>query len=206
MKKIIFPLVFGFGMATNALAIEGNVEAGQTKSAACIACHGADGNSPVPMYPKLAGQSAQYIAKQLADFKLASTTGGKEGRNDPIMSGMVMGLSEQDMADIAAYFSSNAISAGNGSAYDAGHKLYFGGDAERGISACVACHSADGKGMANASFPAVAGQNVDYLKGQLEKFRSGARANDNGGMMQAIAIKLSDKDNAALTQYMSSIK
>ncbi|MFT5756027.1 MAG: cytochrome c553 [Alteromonadaceae bacterium] len=206
MKKIILTLLLGLGAINTAAALEGNAEAGKAKSVMCGACHGADGNSLVPMYPKLAGQSAIYIAKQLAEFKAGVMSGGKEGRIDPVMGGMTMALSEQDMMDLGAYYQAQTSTAGNGSADALGKSLYLSGDAERGITACIACHSFDGHGMPSAGFPAVASQNVDYLKGQLSKFRDGSRANDNNAMMRNIAIKLEDADIAALTQYMSSLK
>jgi cytochrome c553 len=206
MKKIILTLLLGLGVLNTAAALEGSAEAGKTKSAMCAACHGVDGNSLVPMYPKLAGQSAAYIAKQLAEFKAGMMSGGKEGRVDPVMGGMTMALSEQDMADLGAYYAAQTSTAGNGSADALGKSLYLNGDIERGITACIACHSIDGNGMPSAGFPAVASQNVDYLKGQLTKFRDGTRANDTNAMMRNIAIKLEDADIAALTQYMSSLK
>ena len=181
----------------------GDAEAGQEKSAPCVACHSTDGNSLITMYPKLAGQGAAYITKQLADFKAGAKS--ESGRVDPVMAGMVAGLSEQDMADLGAFFATQKTSAGNGKANDEGHKLYFGGDASRGITACVACHTQNGSGMSQAKFPSVAGQNVEYLTSQLQKFRSGDRVNDNNAIMRQIAMKLSDKDIAAVTQYMSSL-
>jgi len=206
MKKVIISLVLSLGLINATAAAEGNAEAGKAKSAMCAACHGADGNSLVPMYPKLAGQSAGYIAKQLADFKLGMTSGGKEGRVDPVMGGMTMALTPQDMTDLGAFYATQTISAGAGQTNESAKKIYLGGDAERGITACVACHGVDGKGMDSAGFPAVASQNVDYIKGQLEKFRSGARANDNGKMMRNIAIKLEDEDIVGLSQFIASLK
>jgi cytochrome c553 len=206
MKKILFSLFLGCALSNVSVAAEGDAQAGQAKSAMCSACHGVDGNSLVPMYPKLAGQHEKYIAKQLADFKKGAMSGGKEGRNDPVMAGMVMALTDQDMADLGAYFASQPISAGNGSASAAGQKLYFGGDEARGITACIACHGNNGKGVSSAGFPGVNAQNADYLKIQLEKFRSAARANDNSAMMRNIAAKLTDKDIAALSQFMASMK
>ena len=186
--------------STSAKAIyAGDVKAGQEKSAMCAACHGADGNSPVAIYPKLAGQSASYTAKQLADFKSGE-------RNDPVMVGMVAALSAQDMNDLAAYFAVQTPSAGIGETSPAGHKLYFGGDAKKGITACVACHGIAGKGMAQAGFPALAGQNAAYLKKQIASFRDGSRGNDNSNMMRDIAIKLSDNDIDELATYMSALK
>jgi len=134
------------------------------------------------------------------------TSGGKEGRADPVMGGMTMALSEQDMADLGAYFASQTISAGSDTTNETGKKLYLGGDASRGVTACVACHGVFGKGMDKAGFPAVAAQNGAYIKAQLEKFRDGSRANDNASMMRKIAIRLEDKDIEALTQYIASLK
>jgi len=186
--------------ATSAKAIyAGDVKAGQEKSAMCVACHGADGNSLVSMYPKLAGQSANYLSKQLADFKSGA-------RVDPVMVGMVAGLSAADMDDLAAYYAVQTSSEGTSETSQVGHKLYFGGDVQKGITACVACHGVKGKGMAQAGFPAVAGQNADYLKKQISTFRDGSRGNDNNNMMRNIAIKLSDSDINELVKYMSSLK
>jgi len=186
--------------STSAKAIyAGDVKAGQNKSAMCASCHGADGNSPIAIYPKLAGQSANYIAKQLADFKSGD-------RVDPVMAGMVAALSSEDMNDLAAYFAVQTPTAGQAEGSDIGHKLYFGGDANKGITACVACHGVKGKGMAQAGFPALAGQNAAYLKKQLASFRDGSRGNDRNSMMRNIAIKLSDSDTEELVKYMSSLK
>jgi cytochrome c553 len=207
MKRILLSLVL---LGTSALnishAAQGNIEAGKAKSAMCAACHGVDGNSLVPMYPSLAGQSASYLAKQLAEFKEGMTSGGKKGRVNAIMGGMSMALSNEDMLDLGAYYSAQSLKSAGGKTSEVGKALYFGGDAERGITACIACHGADGKGMSQAGFPALAGQHATYLKSQLENFRSGARHNDRNAMMRNVAVKLEDSDIDALVQYMSTIK
>ena len=186
--------------STSAKAIyAGDVKSGQDKSGMCAACHGPDGNSLVAIYPKLAGQSANYLAKQLADFKSGA-------RVDPVMVGMVAGLSSKDMDDLAAYYAVQTPTKGTGEGSSIGHKLYFGGDAKKGITACIACHGVQGKGVAQAGFPAIAGQQADYLKKQLSSFRGGSRGNDNNKMMRNIAIKLSDNDIDELVKYMSSLK
>lgn len=186
--------------STGAKAIyAGDVKAGQGKSAMCASCHGVDGNSAIAMYPKLAGQSANYIAKQLANFKSGE-------RVNSIMAGMVAALSEEDMNDLAAYYAVQTPTAGQAEGSDIGHKLYFGGDANKGITACVACHGVKGKGMAQAGFPALAGQHAAYLKTQLASFREGHRGNDRNKMMRNIAIKLSDSEIDELVSYMSSLK
>jgi len=186
--------------STPAAAIyAGNVQAGKDKSAMCASCHGATGISVISMYPNLAGQSANYLAKQLADFKSGA-------RKDPVMAGMVAALTPEDMNDLGAYFAVQSAKAGSGESNEVGHKLYFGGDAAKGITACIACHGVNGKGMKQAGFPSIAGQNKDYLKKQLANFRDASRGNDNNGIMRNIAIKLSDADVEELVQYMSSLK
>jgi len=182
-----------------AVLYAGDVASGKNKAAACAACHGADGNSLVPMYPSLAGQSANYIAKQLADFKSGN-------RKDPVMAGMVAALSTEDMNDLAAFFAVQSIKAGTGETNEAGHKLYFGGDAVKSVAACVSCHGVSGKGMKQAGFPSISGQSKDYLKKQLASFRDASRGNDNNGIMRNIAIKLSDADIEAVAQYITSLK
>ena len=178
---------------------KGDVAAGKGKAAVCAACHGSDGNSLVPIYPSLAGQSANYIAKQLADFKSGN-------RKDPVMAGMVAALTEEDMNDLAAYFAVQRGKPGTGETSEVGHKLYLGVDAAKGVTACVACHGVSGKGMKQAGFPSVTGQSKDYLKKQLASFRNASRGNDNNGIMRNIAIKLSDADIEAVAQYISSMK
>lgn len=180
-------------MAMNSSAVDG-----KAKSVTCAACHGADGNAAVPIYPKLAGQSATYIVSQLKAFKDGS-------RADTVMAGMAAALSEQDMIDLGNFYASQQSTPGNGTANELGQKLFLDGDVERGITSCAACHGNDGRGMALAGFPVLAQQNADYLKAQLEKFRSGARNNDKNSMMSGIAIKLEDEDIQALAQFMSSL-
>ena len=199
MKKIIISILLTIGLSTNVFAVEGNINAGKDKSAMCAACHGGDGNSLVPMYPKLSSLSAGYIVKQLSQFKDGT-------RQDPVMAGMVAALSEQDMVDLAAYFSAQKRTASESSVTELGKGLYFGGNSENGVTACVACHGLKGKGMAAAGFPAIASQNAEYIKIQLEKFRSGVRANDNNGMMRNVALGLTDDEIKALSQYIASLK
>ena len=201
-------MLFGLVLLnTSAFAIDGDPEAGKAKSVTCAACHGADGNSAIDMNPKIAGQHAGYLYKQLKEFKQAAMTGGKEGRNNAVMNGMAMPLSDQDMKDLAAYFSDQTIKLGETpeDAVELGKALYTGGDAQRGITACMACHGPDGKGMNLAGFPAIGGQHAAYTKSQLEMFRSGGRNNDLNGMMRGIADKLTDKDIEILSQYLSGL-
>ncbi|BDX04489.1 c-type cytochrome [Planctobacterium marinum] len=206
MKKwlLLLGLAAGFGQMAFA---EGDAEAGKSKAATCAACHGNDGNSMIPMNPKIAGQHEGYLAKQLMDFRLASQTGGAEGRNNAVMNGMAAGLSDQDIADLSAWFASQTMSKGETpeDVIEAGKALYTGGDLERGITACIACHGPRGNGMELANFPDISGQHSDYTKSQLEQFRSGQRANDLNGMMRDIAKKLTDEDIRVLSLYVSGL-
>lgn len=206
MKKLglIFCLTIGFSV--NAVA-KGDPDAGKNKAVACAACHGNDGNSMIEINPKLAGQHANYLVKQLKDFKLATETGGEEGRNNAVMGGMAAPLSEQDMLDIAAFFSSQAAKEGTTpeDVVESGAKLYQGGDLERGVTACIACHGPRGNGMGLANFPDISGQHAAYIKAQLEGFRSGQRTNDLNGMMRDIAKKLTDNDIEVLSKYLGGL-
>ncbi|UAA38810.1 cytochrome c4 [Paraneptunicella aestuarii] len=206
MKKLLMLLIVSASMAPSAFA-QGDVEKGKTKSAQCAACHGADGNSVVAMNPKLAGQHTKYLEKQIKEFRLAAKTGGKEGRNNAVMNGMAAGLSDEDIADISAYFESQKPKAGATpeDVVAAGSKLYQGGDMERGITACIACHGPRGNGTSLSGFPDISGQHADYTKSQLEAFRSGARSNDLNGMMRDIAKRLTDEDIAVLSQYVAGL-
>ncbi|SDB24040.1 Cytochrome c553 [Pseudidiomarina indica] len=207
MKKIAMFVGLYLGLTGIAMAATGNAEAGQQKSAVCAACHGPDGNSPLDMYPKIAGQHESYLFKQLKDYKLAAETGGEQGRADPIMQGQVMMLSEQDMADLAAFFAAQEMSPGSApeDVIAEGQKLFIGGDEARGIAACAACHGPRGDGMALANFPDISGQSAAYTKQQLERFRSGERQNDLNGMMRDVAAKLTDKDIEILSQYIQGL-
>jgi cytochrome c553 len=206
MKKLALALSVVAAMSSPANA-EGNPEAGKAKTMICSACHGVDGNSMIDMYPKIAGQHASYLEKQLNDFRAAAMSGGKEGRMNPIMGGMTMALTKQDMADLAAFYASNKIQPSPVLEAPAlGALLYKGGDTARGITSCIACHGPDGKGAAAAGFPSLAGQHTNYIKIQLTNFRDGTRNNDLNGMMQDVAKKLNDADIDALSKYISTLK
>ncbi|RDV24768.1 cytochrome c4 [Alteromonas aestuariivivens] len=206
MKKLCLLVCMSLGLSATAVA-NGDPDAGKAKSAVCAACHNVDGNSAIDMNPKLAGQHANYIVKQLKEFKLASQTGGEEGRNNAVMNGMAAPLSEQDMEDLAAYFSSQEATPGaTPEEYvEQGQKLYMGGDAERGVTACTACHGPDGNGMQLAGFPDISGQHATYLASQLKAFRDGTRHNDMNGMMRDIASKLTDEDIETLSNYIAGL-
>lgn len=189
----------GYAAASSAYP-PGNAKAGQQKSGQCAACHGADGNSATAQFPKLAGQNTAYIAKELADFK-------SRARKNPIMNAMAAGLSEQDMKDLAAYFSQQTIKPGaaNPKLVAQGRALYLGGDAERGVPACAACHSPTGAGNAPAAWPALAGQYQEYLVAQLKAWRSGSRKNDPKAMMRQVAQNMTDQEIEAVASYLQGL-
>lgn len=189
------------GFASVAQAAGGDAKAGEAKVAACVACHGKKGNSTVTTFPKLAGQHAGYVAKQLADFKKGET------RSNALMAGQVAGLSEQDMADIGAYYAKQSPSMGQADEELAafGEKIYRGGNPEKGLAACIACHGPTGAGNPAANFPLLSGQHTDYLVKALQDFRSGKRSNDMNGMMRDIASKMSDPEIKAVSSYISGL-
>ncbi|MFQ3189145.1 MAG: cytochrome c553 [Paraglaciecola sp.] len=206
MKNISLLVCLFMGFSVSAVE-QGNAENGKAKSITCGACHGADGNSAIPTNPKLAGQHEKYLVKQLTEFKLASQTGGKEGRNNAIMNGMSAALSEQDILDLSAYFSSQEATPGESSqdSVDLGNKLYVGGDMERGITACIACHGPKGNGTSLSGFPDISGQHSDYIAIQLKSFRSGERHNSLNGMMGDIAKRMTDDDIKVISNYVAGL-
>ncbi len=199
MMKVAIVAAMILGLAGAAQA-EGTASAGKTKSATCAACHGADGNSANPLWPKLAGQHASYITKQLSDFQAGA-------RRDPTMDNMAAPLSEQDILDLAAYFSAQTVAIGSADPAKAaaGKKLFQGGDAARGISACMACHGPTGAGNPGAKFPSLSGQHPDYVAKALKDFRSGTRSNDMNGMMADVAAKMTDADIEAVAAYINGL-
>ena len=200
-KTAIAVLAAAFvGLIPNLLLAQGDAAAGETKAALCGSCHGADGNSPIAMNPKLAGQSAKYIVKQLQDFKL----GEREGAT---MAAMVLSLSDQDMEGIAAWYASQQVTlqGADPEKVELGQKLYRAGNAEINVAACSACHSPTGQGNAPAGFPSLSGQHAEYTLQQLKDFRSGARQNDSGAMMRTVVERLTDKELEALASYVSGL-
>jgi cytochrome c553 len=198
--KIVLSLLASFVIASSAQAA-GNAKAGQDKAQACFACHGVNGNASNPVWPKLAGQNAGYLLKQLQDFK------SSKQRTDPLMAGQVASLSEQDMEDLAAFFSAQKPTIGTADEVDfeTGQRIYRGGNKVTGVAACMACHGPAGAGNPAARFPMLSGQNADYTVKQLKAFRSADRSNDAGKMMQNIAGNMTDKEIAAVASYMQGL-
>ena len=172
----------------------------------CIACHGADGNSALPTNPILAGQGAEYLLKQLTEFK--APEGKLAIRNNPVMAGMTSTLSREDMQGLAQYFSQQKQKpsrATNRKLVITGQNLWRKGDFERGIPACAGCHGPSGAGVPN-QYPRLSGQYAEYTELQLKNFRSEERSNDSEKIMRTIADKLSDKQIKALADYIAGLR
>ena len=194
-------LVITYTLINSAFAADPAI--GQQKSGLCQGCHGPDGNSLGPSWPSLAGQHSNYIAKQIKDFKA-----GK--RQDPTMSAMVMDLSDEDIADIAAYFSTQKLKPVVGEPDNGilltGKKIYKGGNTYNQVPACAGCHSPTGGGNGPANYPRISSQQKDYLIKTLGDFKSGARANDPNSIMRNIAAKMTTKEINAVATYLASLK
>ncbi|MES2662489.1 MAG: c-type cytochrome [Pseudomonadota bacterium] len=188
---------------------------GESKAATCAACHGTEGKSVVPSFPKLAGQGPKYIYKQLQNMK--SIDGEEPLRPVPQMAGILPTLSDQDMADLALYFSQQktTLEGVDPEWVERGKSLYLSGDAKTGVPACVSCHGPEGRGVDSAGYPALSGQHVAYIEAELRAFRAAGRGdidapdyriNDGESMMMRQSAKnLSDQDIRALANYISGL-
>ena len=201
MKKLFMATMVCLSMvtATSAMAA-GDVSAGKGKAAVCAACHGADGNSPSNMFPKLAGQGEAYLVKQLQEFKSGD-------RNNAVMAPMVAALTEQDMADLAAYYASNKVTPGAvpEELVEAGQQIFRAGNKESGVPACMACHGPTGTGVPAAKWPALSGQHSAYIEAQLNAFATGTRSNDANSMMRDIAGKMTADEIKAVSAYVAGL-
>ncbi|MDP5210827.1 cytochrome c [Microbulbifer sp. 2205BS26-8] len=207
----VLGLVIALGTTSLAMAM-GDAAEGKTKAAQCAACHGVDGNSPVPAFPKIAGLGEKYLFKQLMDIQ--------EGkRNVPQMIGQLDNFNEQDLQDIAAYFAAQpmqltgseaiAVTLNNGESVDGlifGRKLYRAGNTETGVPGCMGCHSPSGQGNAPAGYPRLSGQYPEYIEAQLKAFRVGTRTNDGDTRtMRTVASQMSDAEITAVANYIAGL-
>jgi len=206
MKLSITPIViFAFTVMATPLAswAKGDAAAGKEKSQVCQGCHGENGNSYGPEWPNLAAQHSSYIIKQIQNFQ--------EGvRINETMNGMVVGLSQQDIEDIAAYFASQSLQPQeletDVEVIKTGRKIFKGGNRYTGVPACAGCHGPNGIGNGPAAFPHLAGQKSTYIVKTLKDFQSGARANDTNEIMRNIAAKLTENEINAVAAYMATLK
>ena len=192
--------------------IAAGVEAGEAPkgrenaAGACAGCHNPDGNSIIPTFPSLAGQHAEYLLKQLIDFK--ADEGGTAARHSDAMTPMVAALSEEDMEDLAAFYAEQEVTPGQATAdedlLEMGKILYHGGNIENGVPACASCHGPTGKGIP-PHYPALAGQHAPYTLTQLDLFNKGERSNDNGVMKQVIT-RMSGTEKRAVSEYIQGMR
>ncbi len=199
MKKVLISLIVSIGLMSNAQA--GDAAAGSAKAATCGACHGPDGNSFAPNFPKIAGQGERYLVKQITEIKSGV-------RQVPEMTGFVMGLTETDIADISAYYSSQTAASGTAdpALVEAGKRIFLGGNEATGVPACIACHGAAGEGMEAAGFPSVAGQHATYTEKQLKDFYNSKRNNDANKVMRDIASRMHMNEIKAVSSYIQGLK
>ena len=185
----------------------GDAEAGQAKAATCVACHGVDGNSAVPTFPKLSGLGHKYLLKQMQDIR--------DGRRPvALMAGQVDNMTDQDLSDIAAFYDAQPRSGGSADPdkVSLGRKVYLGGIAERQVPACSGCHSPTGNGNGPAGYPSLAGQHADYVAAQLKMFRKGYEdpaGRTNGGeakIMRTTAFRMSDMEIEAVASYIAGLQ
>lgn len=181
----------------------------------CVACHSMDGNSEISVNPKLAGQHAEYLLKQMREFK--SVDGETPVRVNAIMNGMIAPYDDQQMRDLAAYFASQRLKpevATNRDTIELGQRIYRAGNTSKGLPACIGCHGPTGAGIP-AQYPHIGGQFADYIESQLHNFRAGAeateasddaRTNDPEKMMRMVAAKMSDKEIAAVADYIAGLR
>lgn len=197
---IVF-MVFAQAHAATEKAPVGDVEAGKAKSASCVACHGVDGNSVNPEWPKLAGQHEGYLTKQMLYFYSGE-------RINDTMKGMVQGLSEQDARNLAAYFSSQEIKYGaaDPELVELGEKIYRSGNAESGVAPCMGCHGPSGAGNPGANYPALHGQHAKYVEIQMHGFAEGKRVNENSvKIMQILAARMTNREIRAVASYIQGL-
>lgn len=200
MIKRIAAVVAACVLAGNVFA-GGNADAGKAKAVTCGACHGADGNSLAPTFPKLAGQHASYLLKQMQDIKSGA-------RSVPTMAGQLDALAQKDLEDIAAYFASQKRTPGAAKEelVALGESVYRAGVRDKGIAACTACHSPTGAGNGPARYPSLSGQYADYIAVQLRAFRNDERTNDGDTrIMRDVAARLSDRELDAVASYASGL-
>ena len=202
-------LIIGLSALSSMTLAAGNAAAGEGQTALCAACHGADGNSAAPNFPKLAGLGEKYLQKQLMDIR--------DGNRAVLeMTGMLSSMTDQDLADIAAYYTSKprALSGARQAGLDKGERVYRGGNIETGVPACTGCHSPAGNGNAPAGYPALGGQHAAYIAKQLRAFRAGAhdpqaadaRTNDGDTrVMRGVAAQMNDVEIEAVANYISGL-
>ncbi len=198
-KNTIRALGFAFAVLAAQSQAEGDAAAGKIKSETCAGCHGEDGNASAPIFPKLAGQHASYLIKQLNEFK-------SQKRNEPTMNAMASTLSDADIADIAAWFAKQKIRPEQTEKNVEGEKIYRAGIATKAVPACSACHGPRGEGNPTSVYPVLGGQYSSYIVKALHDYRSGERGNEGGAdIIRTIASRMSEEEINAVADFISGL-
>ncbi|MDB4567481.1 cytochrome c4 [Pseudomonadales bacterium] len=200
MYKLMITL--GFFLASAGVLAAGDAKQGEALTATCLACHGSDGNSLAGSFPNIAGQNEAYLYKQLVDIQTGA-------RSAVLMTGILDGLTPQNLEDLAAYYASQtpAQGAADPALVALGESIYKAGIARKQVAACTGCHSPTGQGNGLAKFPMLAGQWAEYTEAQLKAFRSGTRGNDGDSrMMRISAMDLSDPEIKAVASYIAGLR
>jgi cytochrome c553 len=199
--KVIFRLTILLCTLLSMPCFSAAVAVPPTKAALCTACHGAQGNSANPQWPNLAGQHSSYLKKQLLDFKKGKT------RTAPTMAAIVAGLTDKDIDELAVYYASLPRATGSVPAkyLKHGEALYRGGDLDKHITACIACHGPNGLGNNEAGFPVLSGQHAPYIQEELEAFKNKARLNDYNAIMRDISARMDKDDIEAVAFYIQGL-
>jgi len=197
--------IVGLGLAIavfagQALAAQGNAAAGKAKSESCAGCHGEDGNASAPIFPKLAGQHASYLSKQLHEFK------SQKRVDQAVMNAMAESLSDADIADISSWFSQQKIKPEQAEKTELGQKIYRSGLASKNIPACAACHGPKGEGNPTSVYPTLGGQYSSYIAKALHDYKAGERNSDPNEIMRGIANRLGDEEINAVSDYVSGLQ
>ena len=203
--KFLLSLFYVFLIAFNLNnpVYSSDVTKGKELSVSCAACHGDNGISLNPTWPKLAGQNPKYLASQLYEFKK-----GPEGnRNNAVMYGIAMTLSDSDIEDLAAYYASLKSNVGltQDKYLDLGRNIYRGGNMEIKMQACISCHGPNGQGNYAAAIPMLSGQHSQYTYQQLKNFQASVRSNDYNKMMRNIVHRMSDEEMKAVASYIEGL-
>ncbi|RYU58411.1 cytochrome c4 [Methylolobus aquaticus] len=200
MTRILWVLLSAAAACAAPVALgAGDPTEGKQKAESCGGCHGPDGNGAAPIFPKLAGQHASYLTKQLHDFKT-------EKRPEPTMTAMALALSDEDMADIGAFYAAQAVQVEAAQENELGRTIYRAGDPQRGVPACTGCHGPEAKGNEPAGYPALRGQYAAYLSKTLHDFKGKARYNDTNEMMRVVAAHLTDEEITGLSEYIAGLR
>ena len=203
VRKLLWISLFTL-VGTATAEIIPDLNAGRKKSEVCATCHNVDGNSTTSIWPKIAGQPEKYFIEQLKEFR----KGEKGTRFEVTMYGMTQALSDQDIADLAAYFASQKSTVGTAKqeSFLLGEKIYHGGNTKTGVVACgPSCHGMRGEGNSPAGFPPLSGQHPDYIIEQLKRFKNGTRSNDPNGIMRDIAKQMTEEEIQAVGNYVSGL-